>query len=55
VGYVALGPAVHEPDLVAVAERQALIGYPSELITGERAVFEHMRGLARPRLGGLPA
>jgi glycine/D-amino acid oxidase-like deaminating enzyme len=44
-GYVALGPAAQEPDLVAVAERQERIGYPSELVTGEQAVFEHMRAL----------
>jgi glycine/D-amino acid oxidase-like deaminating enzyme len=44
-GYVALGPPAQEPDLVAVAERQERIGYASELIVGERAVFEHMRGL----------
>ena len=35
VGYVALGPAVQEPDLVEVAERQERIGYRSELIIGE--------------------
>jgi glycine/D-amino acid oxidase-like deaminating enzyme len=44
-GYVALGPAAQEPDLVAVAERQERLGYASELITGERAVFDHMRAL----------
>src|SRR5436309_1771326 len=44
-GYVALGPEAQEPDLAAVAERQERIGYASELITGERAVFEHMRAL----------
>src|SRR3954465_1064714 len=44
-GYVALGPAAQEPDLVAVAERQERIGYASELILGEQAVFEHMRAL----------
>src|SRR5918996_515061 len=37
-GYVALGPASQEPDLVEVYERQQRIGYPSELHTGERAV-----------------
>jgi glycine/D-amino acid oxidase-like deaminating enzyme len=44
-GYVALGPAAQEADLVAVAERQERIGYGSQLVTGEQAVFEHMRGL----------
>jgi methylglutamate dehydrogenase subunit A len=44
-GYVALGPASQEPDLVEVFERQQRIGYPSELHTGERAVREHMTGL----------
>src|SRR6185295_10374611 len=42
-GYVALGPAAQEPDLVEVAERHERIGYPSELICGEAAVAEHMR------------
>jgi glycine/D-amino acid oxidase-like deaminating enzyme len=44
-GYIALGPPAQESDLVAVHERQQAIGYPSELVVGERAVFEHMRGL----------
>jgi methylglutamate dehydrogenase subunit A len=44
-GYVALGPAAQEPDLVEVAERHERIGYPSELIVGEAAVAAHMRGL----------
>jgi glycine/D-amino acid oxidase-like deaminating enzyme len=44
-GYVALGPASQEPDLVEVFERQERIGYPSELITGEAEVREHMRAL----------
>ncbi len=44
-GYVALGPPSQEPDLVEVHERQQRIGYPSELIVGEREVAEHMRGL----------
>jgi methylglutamate dehydrogenase subunit A len=44
-GYVALGPASQEPDLVEVFERQQRIGYPSELHTGERAVREHMTEL----------
>lgn len=44
-GYIALGPSAQEPDLVAVYERQERIGYPSELVVGEDAVFEHMRGV----------
>jgi glycine/D-amino acid oxidase-like deaminating enzyme len=44
-GYIALGPEAQTPDLVAVGERQQAIGYPSELIVGEQAVYEHMRGL----------
>src|ERR1700693_4338943 len=41
VAYIALGPAVQEPDLVAVHERHERIGYRSELILGEREVDEH--------------
>jgi glycine/D-amino acid oxidase-like deaminating enzyme len=44
-GYVALGPQSQVADLVAVHERQERIGYASTLITGEREVAEHMRGL----------
>ena len=44
-GYVALGPAAQEPDLVEVHERHRRIGYDSELITGEAAVAAHMREL----------
>src|SRR5262249_62151453 len=44
-GYIALGPPAQEEDLVQVHERQQAIGYPSELVVGERAVFEHMRGI----------
>jgi glycine/D-amino acid oxidase-like deaminating enzyme len=45
VGYVALGAAVQESDLTAVAERHERIGYRSELILGERAVDQHMKAL----------
>ena len=45
VGYVALGPAVQEPDLAATYERQEQIGYRSELITGEAEVDAHMKEL----------
>jgi glycine/D-amino acid oxidase-like deaminating enzyme len=44
-GYIALGPAAQEPDLVEVHERHQRIGYDSELITGEAAVAAHMRAL----------
>ena len=45
VGYIALGPAVQEPDLVAVRERHERIGYDSELVLGEAAVDAHMKAL----------
>lgn len=45
VGYMALGAAVQESDLVATYERQERIGYRSELIVGERAVDAHMKAL----------
>src|SRR5437762_2237820 len=45
VGYVALGAAVQESDLIATFERQERIGYRSELIVGEGAVDEHMKAL----------
>src|SRR4051812_8789567 len=44
-GYIALGPSAQEGDLVAVHERQQRIGYPSQLVLGEREVHEHMRAL----------
>jgi glycine/D-amino acid oxidase-like deaminating enzyme len=45
VGYIAVGPAVQEPDLAATYERQERIGYDSELIVGEREVDAHMKAL----------
>src|SRR5438477_3434432 len=45
VGYIALGAAVQEPDLVATFERQERIGYRSELILGAAEVDAHMKGL----------
>jgi glycine/D-amino acid oxidase-like deaminating enzyme len=45
VGYIALGPTVQEPDLVAVFERQERIGYRSELIVGAADVDAHMKAL----------
>ena len=44
-GYIALGPAAQESDLVEVYERQQRIGYPSELHVGSKDVFAHMRSL----------
>jgi len=44
-GYIALGPAAQEGDLIEVAERQQRIGYPSELYVGEAEVTRHMRSL----------
>src|SRR5919197_608502 len=45
VGYIALGAAVQEADLTAVAERHERIGYHSELILGEHEVDEHVKAL----------
>jgi glycine/D-amino acid oxidase-like deaminating enzyme len=44
-GYIALGPAKQESDLIEVFERQQRIGYPSELHVGEDDVEAHMRAL----------
>ncbi len=43
VGYLALGPAVQEPDLAATFERQEQIGYRSTLVSGEAKVGAYMR------------
>jgi len=45
VGYIALGAAVQEDDLIATYERQERIGYRSELIVGAGPVDEHMKAL----------
>jgi hypothetical protein len=45
VGYIALGAAVQENDLIATYERQDRIGYRSELIVGAGLVDEHMKAL----------
>jgi methylglutamate dehydrogenase subunit A len=45
VGYMALGAAVQEPDLIATFERQERIGYRSELVVGADAVDAHMKAL----------
>jgi glycine/D-amino acid oxidase-like deaminating enzyme len=44
-GYIALGPASQESDLIAVHERQQRIGYPSSLFVGEAEVTAHLRSL----------
>ncbi len=43
VGYMALGPAVQEPDLAATFERQEQIGYRSTFVSGEAEVGAYMR------------
>ena len=45
VGYMALGPAAQESDLVATYERQERIGYGSTLVTGESEVGAYMKRL----------
>src|SRR5256712_1075708 len=45
VGYVALGAAVQESDLIATYERQERIGYRSELIVRAAEGDAHMKGL----------
>jgi glycine/D-amino acid oxidase-like deaminating enzyme len=45
VGYMAIGPAAQEPDLVEVYERQERIGYRSTLVTGEAEVDSYMKEL----------
>ncbi len=45
VGYMALGPAVQEPDLAATYERQERIGYRSTLVTGAAEVDAYMKRL----------
>jgi methylglutamate dehydrogenase subunit A len=45
VGYMAIGPAVQEADLVEVFERQERIGYRSTLVTSEAEVDRYMKEL----------
>ena len=45
VGYMALGPAVQEPDLIETYERQEKIGYRSTLVTGAAEVDAYMKQL----------
>jgi len=44
-GYIALGPRAQADELTVVHERHERIGYPSEIVVGERAVAEHMRSV----------
>ncbi len=45
VGYVAVTGTAQQGDLETIFERQQRSGYRSDLITGERAVYDHMCGL----------
>ena len=45
VGYMALGPAAQEPDLVETYERQERIGYRSSLVLGQAEVDAYMKRL----------
>src|ERR1700759_5288498 len=45
VGYMALGAERQVEDLTAVHERQERIGYPSDLIVGEREVRDYMTAM----------
>src|SRR6266516_7255696 len=45
VGYIALGAAVQQPDLIATYERQEQIGYGSQLIVGAAEVEAHMKSI----------
>ena len=45
VGYMALGAERQVSDLTEVHERQQNIGYPSQLIVGEREVRDYMLGM----------
>jgi methylglutamate dehydrogenase subunit A len=44
-GYIAAVPEVQAEDCVAIQERQAEIGYRSDVVLGERACTEHMRAI----------
>src|SRR5439155_1073169 len=45
VGYIAAVPEVQAEDCVAIQQRQAEIGYRSDVVLGERACTEHMRAI----------
>src|SRR5215467_4786229 len=45
VGYIAAVPEVQAEDCVAIQQRQAEIGYRSDVVLGESACTEHMRAI----------
>src|SRR6059058_1504417 len=45
VGYIAAVPEVQAQDCVATQQRQAEIGYRSEVVLGERACTAHMQAI----------
>jgi glycine/D-amino acid oxidase-like deaminating enzyme len=45
VGYIAAVPEVQAEDCVAIQQRQAAIGYRSDVVLGEEACTEHMRAI----------
>jgi glycine/D-amino acid oxidase-like deaminating enzyme len=45
VGYIAAVPDVQAEDCVAIQQRQAEIGYRSDVVLGEQACTEHMRAI----------
>jgi glycine/D-amino acid oxidase-like deaminating enzyme len=45
VGYIAAVPEVQAEDCVAIQQRQAEIGYRSDVVLGEQACTEHMRAI----------
>src|SRR5215813_2205223 len=45
VGYIAAVPEVQAEDCVAIQQRQAAIGYRSEVVLGEERCREHMRAI----------
>ena len=45
VGYIAAVPEIQAEDCVAIQQRQAEIGYRSDVVLGEQACTEHMRAI----------
>ena len=45
VGYIAAVPEIQAEDCVAIQQRQAEIGYRSDVVLGERACREHMEAI----------
>jgi methylglutamate dehydrogenase subunit A len=45
VGYIAAVPEIQAEDCVAIQQRQAEIGYRSDVVLGERACQEHMEAI----------